>query len=192
MRSLPGCPQRSRWRAKTWRLRPVLLRGSHARHFGPTRPVTWLALVVARSRTFLAIACGVVEGAPVGQNARAAALIARGFAEMTHFGLARGAQAETLAGLSGMGVCLRLFLPLAHAISRSARGLAKGQSAKALMADRKTVAEGAFTAPVLQQAARAAGVDMPIVDAVCALLEGSADVKRVITALLARPLKGEG
>ena len=142
-------------------------------------------------KNVLAIACGVVEGAQLGQNARAA-LIARGFAEMTRFGLARGAQAETLAGLSGMG---DLVLTCSSTSSRNfslGKGLGEGQSAAALMADRKTVAEGAFTAPVLQQAARAAGVDMPIVDAVCALLDGSVDVKQVITALLARPLKGEG
>jgi glycerol-3-phosphate dehydrogenase (NAD(P)+) len=142
-------------------------------------------------KNVLAIACGVVEGAQLGQNARAA-LIARGFAEMTRFGLARGAQPETLAGLSGMG---DLVLTCSSTSSRNfslGKGLGQGQSAAALMADRKTVAEGAFTAPVLQEAARAAGVDMPIVDAVCALLNGAADVRHVIATLLARPLKGEG
>jgi glycerol-3-phosphate dehydrogenase (NAD(P)+) len=142
-------------------------------------------------KNVLAIACGVVEGAQLGQNARAA-LIARGFAEMTRFGLARGAQPETLAGLSGMG---DLVLTCSSTSSRNfslGKGLGEGQSAAVLMADRKTVAEGAFTAPVLQEAARAAGVDMPIVDAVCALLNGAADVRHVIATLLARPLKGEG
>ena len=141
-------------------------------------------------KNVLAIACGVVDGAGLGQNARAS-LIARGFAEMTRFGLARGARADTLAGLSGLG---DLVLTCSSTSSRNfslGKGLGEGQSAAKLLADRRTVAEGAFTAPVLQQAARAAGVDMPIVDAVCALLSGALDVQAVMTGLLSRPLKGE-
>jgi glycerol-3-phosphate dehydrogenase (NAD(P)+) len=60
-----------------------------------------------------------------------------------------------------------------------------------LLAGSRTVAEGAFTAPVLQQAARALGVDMPVVDAVCTLLEGAAPVDEVVGSLLARPLRAE-
>lgn len=140
-------------------------------------------------KNVLAIACGVVDGAGLGQNARAA-LIARGFAEMTRFGLARGARAETLAGLSGLG---DLVLTCSSTSSRNfslGLGLGRGGSANALMADRRTVAEGAFTAPVLAGAAREAGVDMPVTDAVCRLLEGAA-VDEVIEALLARPLREE-
>ncbi len=141
-------------------------------------------------KNVLAIACGVVEGAGLGQNARAA-LIARGFAEMTRFGAARGARAETLAGLSGLG---DLVLTCSSTSSRNfslGKGLGEGQSAHALLSDRRTVAEGAFTAPVLQEAARAVDVEMPIVDAVCALLAGEMDVLGVMAALLARPIKGE-
>lgn len=141
-------------------------------------------------KNVLAIACGVVDGAGLGQNARAA-LIARGFAEMTRFGMARGARAETLAGLSGLG---DLVLTCSSTSSRNfslGKGLGEGQTAQALLADRRTVAEGAFTAPVLQQAAQAVGVDMPIVDAVCALLAGEMDVRRVMANLLSRPLKDE-
>ncbi|WP_298675059.1 NAD(P)H-dependent glycerol-3-phosphate dehydrogenase [uncultured Sphingomonas sp.] len=140
-------------------------------------------------KNVLAIACGVVEGAGLGQNARAA-LIARGFAEMTRFGLARGARAETLAGLSGLG---DLVLTCSSTSSRNfslGLGLGRGEQATALLADRRTVAEGAFTAPVLAEAAREAGVDMPIVDAVCRLLDG-ADVRAVTRDLLARPLRDE-
>ncbi len=140
-------------------------------------------------KNVLAIACGVVEGAGLGQNARAA-LIARGFAEMTRFGLARGARAETLAGLSGLG---DLVLTCSSTSSRNFSlgvGLGQGRSSSEMLADRRTVAEGAFTAPVLRQAAIAAGVAMPVVDAVCALLEG-ADVRDVVGALLARPLTRE-
>jgi glycerol-3-phosphate dehydrogenase (NAD(P)+) len=141
-------------------------------------------------KNVLAIACGVVEGAGLGQNARAA-LIARGFAEMTRFGLALGARAETLAGLSGLG---DLVLTCSSTSSRNfslGLGLGRGGRAADLLTDRRTVAEGASTAPVLAEAARKAGVEMPVVDAVCALLDG-ADVTGVIGALLARPLKDEG
>lgn len=140
-------------------------------------------------KNVLAVACGVVEGVGLGQNARAA-LIARGFAEMTRFGLARGARAETLAGLSGLG---DLVLTCSSTSSRNFSlgvGLGSGRNAAELMADRRTVAEGAFTAPVLREAAAKAGVDMPVTDAVCALL-GGAPVRDVVRDLLARPLKAE-
>jgi glycerol-3-phosphate dehydrogenase (NAD(P)+) len=141
-------------------------------------------------KNVLAIACGVAEGAGLGLNARAA-LISRGFAEMTRFGLARGARRETLAGLSGLG---DLVLTCSSTNSRNfslGKGLGEGEDGRALLANRRTVAEGAFTAPVLQKAARAAGVDMPIVDAVCALLEGMTPVGHVVEALLARPRRAE-
>jgi len=141
-------------------------------------------------KNVLAIACGVVDGAGLGQNARAA-LIGRGFAEMTRFGLARGARAETLAGLSGLG---DLVLTCSSTSSRNfslGKGLGEGRSAASLLADRRTVAEGASTAPVLAEAARKVGVDMPIVDAVCALLAGEIAVQEVVDRLLARPLRRE-
>lgn len=141
-------------------------------------------------KNVLAIACGVADGAGLGFNARAA-LISRGFAEMTRFGLARGARAETLAGLSGLG---DLVLTCSSTDSRNfslGKGLGEGQPARDLMAGRRTVAEGAFTAPVLAAAARDVGVDMPVVDAVCALLDDAMPLDAVIDALLARPLRPE-
>ena len=141
-------------------------------------------------KNVLAIACGVVDGAGLGLNARAA-LIARGFAEMQRYGLARGARGETLAGLSGLG---DLVLTCSSENSRNfslGRGLGQGRSANDLLADRKTVAEGAFTAPVLLKSAVALDIEMPIVSAVCALLEGTATVETVVTNLLARPLRPE-
>jgi glycerol-3-phosphate dehydrogenase (NAD(P)+) len=142
-------------------------------------------------KNVLAIACGVVEGRRLGLNARAA-LISRGFAEMTRFGLAKGARAETLAGLAGLG---DLVLTCSSVSSRNfslGKGIGEGARAAALLADRKTVAEGASTAPVLARAAAALGVDMPIVDAVCALLAGEASVDEAVARLLARPLRAEG
>ena len=138
-------------------------------------------------KNVLAIACGVVEGRGLGQNARSA-LISRGFAEMTRFGLARGARAGTLAGLSGLG---DLVLTCSSTSSRNfslGKGLGQGASAADLLADRRTVAEGAYTAPVLRRAAEAAGISMPIVDAVCDLLSGAASANEVVETLLARPL----
>jgi glycerol-3-phosphate dehydrogenase (NAD(P)+) len=141
-------------------------------------------------KNVLAIACGVVEGAGLGQNARAS-LISRGFAEMTRFGLALGARPETLAGLSGLG---DLVLTCSSTSSRNfslGLGLGQGLAAHALLSDRRTVAEGAFTAPVLREAAAKHGVDMPVTQAVCSLLDGSANVVQVVRALLARPLRAE-
>jgi glycerol-3-phosphate dehydrogenase (NAD(P)+) len=133
----------------------------------------------------------VVEGKRLGLNARAA-LISRGFAEMTRFGLARGARAETLAGLAGLG---DLVLTCSSTSSRNfslGKGIGEGADPQALLSDRRTVAEGAFTAPVLKRAAEAVGVDMPIVDAVCELLSGGASVDQVVERLLSRPLRSEG
>lgn len=141
-------------------------------------------------KNVLAIACGVAEGAGLGLNARAA-LISRGFAEMTRFGLARGARVETLGGLSGLG---DLVLTCSSTNSRNfslGKGLGEGASAADLLANRRTVAEGAHTAPVLRDAARAAGVEMPVVEAVCALLADAVSLAQVIDALLARPLRPE-
>jgi len=142
-------------------------------------------------KNVLAIACGVVEGRGLGQNARAA-LIGRGFAEMTRFGLALGARRETLAGLSGLG---DLVLTCSSTSSRNyslGKGIGEGRPASELMANRKTVAEGAFTAPVLAKLARDKGIDMPIVAAVDALISGRASVDQVLDALLTRPPRAEG
>jgi glycerol-3-phosphate dehydrogenase (NAD(P)+) len=141
-------------------------------------------------KNVLAIACGVVEGHGLGQNARAA-LVGRGFAEMTRFGLAYGARRETLAGLSGLG---DLVLTCSSTSSRNyslGKGLGEGRSAADLLEDRRTVAEGAFTAPVLARLAHERGIDMPIVQAVSALIAGKANVEQVLEALLSRPPKPE-
>ena len=140
-------------------------------------------------KNVLAIACGVVDGLALGQNARAA-LIARGYAEMLRFGAALGARTETLAGLCGLG---DLVLTCSSTASRNfslGKALGEGGDPAALMADRRTVAEGAFTAPVLARIAGEHGIAMPIVDAVNRLLSGEA-AREVVAALLARPLRSE-
>jgi len=141
-------------------------------------------------KNVLAIACGVVEGLRLGQNARAA-LIARGYAEMLRFGEALGAERDTLAGLCGLG---DLVLTCSSTSSRNfslGKALGEGQSAEELMADRRTVAEGAHTAPVLVELAAQHGVAMPITAAVQQLLGGAAAGK-VVFDLLSRPLTAEG
>lgn len=140
-------------------------------------------------KNVLAIACGVVEGMDLGQNARAA-LIARGYAEMLRFGEALGAEAETLAGLCGLG---DLVLTCSSTSSRNfalGKALGEGGNINELMADRRTVAEGAHTAPVLARLASEYGVTMPIVAAVEQLL-GGGNAQAVVADLLARPLRAE-
>ena len=140
-------------------------------------------------KNVLAIACGVVEGLRLGQNARAA-LIARGYAEMRRFGVALGAEPATLAGLCGLG---DLVLTCSSASSRNfslGKALGEGLDPQALLNDRRTVAEGAHTAPVLVELARRHTVAMPIAEAVARLLEG-APARLVVNDLLARPLTAE-
>ncbi len=141
-------------------------------------------------KNVLAIACGVVDGLELGQNARAA-LIARGYAEMLRFGLSRGGRADTLAGLCGLG---DLVLTCSSTSSRNfslGKALGQGLSAAEALAGKNSVAEGAHTAPVLADLAIREGVDMPIVQTVTALLSGSIGAREVVASLLARPLKAE-
>jgi glycerol-3-phosphate dehydrogenase (NAD(P)+) len=140
-------------------------------------------------KNVLAIACGVVEGLGLGLNARSS-LIARGYSEMLRFGEALGAQAETLSGLCGLG---DLVLTCSSTSSRNfslGKALGEGKAASALMSDRKTVAEGAHTAPVLAGLAQDYELAMPIVTAVNAILEGEPP-RDVVAKLLARPLTAE-
>lgn len=141
-------------------------------------------------KNVLAIACGVAEGAGLGLNARAA-LISRGFAEMTRFGLKLGARSETLAGLCGLG---DLVLTCSSTNSRNfslGKGLGEGKSPADLLSNRRTVAEGAFTAPILRDVARKHDVDMPLVEGVCMMLDGKLGVDAMVDALLSRPLRSE-
>ncbi|MEL1250904.1 NAD(P)H-dependent glycerol-3-phosphate dehydrogenase [Aurantiacibacter gilvus] len=141
-------------------------------------------------KNVLAIACGVVEGLELGQNARSA-LITRGFTEMLRFGVALGGKAETLNGLCGLG---DLVLTCSSISSRNfslGKALGEGMSAEEALSDKRTVAEGAHTAPVLAELAAKHGVSMPITEGVNELLGGK-PAKHVVQALLARPLKAEG
>ena len=141
-------------------------------------------------KNVLAIACGIVEGKRFGQNARAA-LIARGFAEMTRFGVAMGGRRETLAGLSGLG---DLVLTCSSTSSRNfslGKAIGEGRDVGELMTDRRTVAEGAHTAPVLNRIALERDIDMPIVGAVSEVLEGQVNIDALLETMLSRPPRDE-
>src|SRR5271157_5045452 len=140
------------------------------------------------AKNVLAIACGVAVGRGLGASA-AAALVARGFAELRRFGEAFGARGSTLMGLSGLG---DLVLTCSSAQSRNfAFGYALGKGGSLREAGEGRLAEGVFTAPALTEMARARGVDMPICNCVEALVEGSLDIAGAVGALLGRPQKGE-
>ena len=141
-------------------------------------------------KNVLAIACGMAQGKGLGESARAA-LITRGFAEMTRLGVAMGAEARTLAGLCGLG---DLVLTCSSASSRNfALGLAlgQGQSIGEAMRGKQSVAEGASTAPALIELAASHHTHMPICEAVAAILTGGVDVGQAIGQLLSRPFKQE-
>ncbi|HZV10503.1 MAG TPA: NAD(P)H-dependent glycerol-3-phosphate dehydrogenase, partial [Novosphingobium sp.] len=171
--------------AQWQRLSPLIARP----HFRPYYSADVVGAEVGGAvKNVLAIACGVVEGLALGENARAA-LIARGFAEMLRFGTALGARGETLSGLCGLG---DLVLTCASVASRNyalGKALGAGQSAAEALAGKASVAEGAASAPVLAAMARDRHIAMPIVDAVCRLLRGEAPARQVVSELLARPLR---
>jgi glycerol-3-phosphate dehydrogenase (NAD(P)+) len=140
------------------------------------------------AKNVLAIACGIVAGRGLGASA-SAALITRGFAELVRFGKAFGARPETLTGLSGFGdLVLTCSTPQSRNFSFGV-DLAKGiPPAKA---GGGKLAEGAFTAPVLMEMAQAKNVEMPISNAVAAVLADMMNVDEAIESLLNRPLKAE-
>ena len=140
-------------------------------------------------KNVLAIASGIVTGRGLGASA-SAALTTRGFAELVRFGRAYGARPETMMGLSGLG---DLILTCSTPQSRNfSFGVALGKGEAPDSAAHGKLAEGAFTAPVLLEMARAKNVDMPISTAVAAILAGKLSVDAAIESLLTRPLKAEG
>lgn len=137
------------------------------------------------AKNVLAIAAGIVVGKELGASALAA-LTTRGFSELARLGRACGARTETLSGLSGLG---DLLLSCSTAQSRNfALGLALGRGEAAPVGK---LAEGAFTAPVLCELAAAQKVDMPVSNAVAAILSGRLTIDAVIEGLLTRPFKAE-
>jgi glycerol-3-phosphate dehydrogenase (NAD(P)+) len=141
------------------------------------------------AKNVLAIGAGIVAGRQLGASATAA-LITRGFAELTRFGRAFGARPETLTGLSGLGdLVLTCSTPQSRNFSFG-HALGKGQTPDQVRAGAK-LSEGAFTAPVIVEMARAKGVEMPISAAVAAILDGKLCVGDAIEGLLTRPFRAE-
>lgn len=141
-------------------------------------------------KNVIAIAAGVCDGLGLGLNARAA-LMTRGLAEMTRFGVALGGRAETFMGLSGVG---DLLLTCTGDLSRNRRiglALARGESITTAQTGLGHVAEGVFTAGEVRRRAHERGIDMPITDAVCRLLEQPGRAADVVRELLARDPKPE-
>lgn len=141
-------------------------------------------------KNVLAIACGLSEGKGLGRSAHAA-IITRGFAEMTRMGVALGGQAETVAGLCGLGdLVLTCSSPQSRNMSLGL-ALGQGQTVEQALAGKRSVAEGYESAPAVRELAAKMGVDMPICLAVAALLGGETTVEALIDNLLSRPLKAE-
>ena len=141
-------------------------------------------------KNVLAIACGIVEGRGLGRSAHAA-LITRGFAEMTRLAVSLGAEAATLAGLCGLGdLVLTCSSPQSRNMSVGL-ALGRGESLKDALSGKLSVAEGVASAPAVRDLARRQGVDMPICQAVAALLAGDTDVDAAIAGLLSRQLTHE-
>ncbi|WP_137129390.1 NAD(P)H-dependent glycerol-3-phosphate dehydrogenase [Rhizobium sp. FY34] len=138
-------------------------------------------------KNVLAIACGVVEGAGLGDSARAA-LIARGLAEMSRLVTAMGGQAETVRGLSGLG---DLVLTATSHQSRNLRfGIGLGQGQPADMSGGALI-EGAYTAAIAARLAERHQVELPITDAVAAIIEGQLGVREAMDQLMSRPITTE-
>src|SRR5438445_4338692 len=138
------------------------------------------------AKNVLAIAAGIAVGKKFGASAQAA-LTTRGFSELVRLGRACGARSETLSGLSGLG---DLILTCSSPQSRNlALGIALGRGEQP---PRDRLAEGAFTAPVLAELEASQNVDMPVSNAVAAILSGAVTIDAAIESLLTRPFKAEG
>ena len=141
-------------------------------------------------KNVLAIACGVVDGLALGKSAHAA-LIARGFAEMTRLAEAMGGQAETVSGLCGLGdLVLTCSSPQSRNMSFG-QALGRGRAPEDILSERAAVTEGVATAPALIALADRHSVDMPICRAVAAILSGQQNLEAAVKDLLSRPFKGE-
>ncbi len=141
-------------------------------------------------KNVLAIACAIVEARGLGSSAHAA-LITRGFAELTRLAVALGGRAETAAGLCGLG---DLVLTCSSAQSRNysvGLALGRGESLEEALAGRLSVAEGVASAPAVRALAARLGVETPISSAVAQVLAGETSVDAAIEGLMARPLKSE-
>ena len=138
----------------------------------------------AAAKNVIALAAGGVDGLGLGDNAKAA-LIARGLAEMSRLGEAAGAEPETFAGLAGMG---DLIVTCWHPSGRNRRAgelIARGASPEAAAAEIGQVVEGLTTAPVLRDLSHRLGIELPITEGVCRVLEG-VELTDLVASLMRR------
>lgn len=141
-------------------------------------------------KNVMAIAAGIVDGRGLGASAHAA-VVTRGFAEMRRLGEVMGARPETLLGLSGLGdLILTCGSPQSRNMSLG-RGLGEGKSLASILGGRTAVTEGVYTAAAVVALARQKNIEMPIAEAVHAIIEERISVEDAITALMKRPLKAE-
>jgi glycerol-3-phosphate dehydrogenase (NAD(P)+) len=141
-------------------------------------------------KNVIAIAAGISDGLELGRNARAA-LVTRGLAEMVRLGVAMGGQAETFMGLAGLG---DLVLTCTGDLSRNREvgvRLARAQTLQQILAELGHVAEGVRSADAVRDMARRHGIEMPITDAVCAVLAGSSSPMEAVQRLLTRDPRAE-
>ena len=142
-------------------------------------------------KNVLAIACGIVSGRGLGDNARAA-LITRGLAEMVRLTVAKGGRPGTLMGLSGLGDLVLTCTAMQSRNCSLGAALGQGRSLAEVLGERRSVAEGVASAAAVAALAERLGLDMPIVSAVDAILHKGAAIDAAISGLLARPFKPEG
>ncbi len=141
-------------------------------------------------KNVLAIACGISDGKGLGESCRAA-LITRAFSELTRLGSVLGARPQTLVGLSGFGdLSLTCSSPKSRNYSLGFK-LGQGETLQQILGARNTVSEGVFTAAVVVDIARKNNIEMPICQAVNAILDGQSDPDTELARLLARPMRAE-
>jgi len=141
-------------------------------------------------KNVLAIACGIVQGKKFGDSARAA-LTARGFTEMTRFGVALGAEAATMRGLSGLGDLILTCGSLQSRNMSLGAALGERKTLEEILGARSSVSEGVYTAQAVTRMAAELKIDLPICEAVHQIVSGKASVDDAIAALLARPFTTE-
>ena len=141
-------------------------------------------------KNVLAIACGIIEGRELGENARAS-LITRGLSEITRLGVSRGARAETFKGLAGIGDVMLTCTSLQSRNMSLGADLGRGSTLGDILAARKSVAEGVYTASAVVEHAEQLDVEMPISEAVDGILNHGASIDDAIGGLLSRAFKTE-
>ena len=137
-----------------------------------------------------ALACGAVEGANLGASARAA-LIARGYAEMARMVTAMGGSAHTLTGLAGLGDLTLTCTSIQSRNYQFGMALGAGRRTGDILAGGAALAEGVATAPVAAALARRLDVEVPLIDAVDAVITGKSEIAAIVAGLMSRPLKKE-